>query len=96
MVKEGRILIQALVSEKATELQEKQNCYVFKVAINANKIEIKQAVEKGFGVNVTSVTVTNVKGKTKRLGRFVGKRSGWRKAYISLKEGESIDLFESV
>ena len=96
MVREGRILIQALVSEKATELQEKQNCYVFKVAQNANKIEIKEAVEKGFNVSVTSVTVANVKGKTKRLGRFEGKRAGWRKAYISLKEGESIELFESV
>ena len=48
MVKEGSILIQALVSEKATELQEKQNCYIFKVARNANKLEIKEAVEKGF------------------------------------------------
>jgi large subunit ribosomal protein L23 len=96
VVREGRILIQALVSEKATELQEKQNCYVFKVAKNANKIEIKEAVEKGFNVSVTSVTVANVKGKTKRLGRFEGKRAGWRKAFVSLKEGESIELFESV
>ncbi len=96
MVKEGRILIQALVSEKATELQEKQNCYVFKVVKNANKLEIKNAVEKNFNVKVTSVTVLNVKGKTKRLGRFEGRRAGWKKAFISLKEGESIDLFESV
>ena len=96
MVKEGRILIQALVSEKATELQEKQNCYVFKVVKNANKLEIKNAVEKNFNVKVTSVTVLNVKGKTKRLGRFEGRRAGWKKAFISLKEGESFDLFESV
>ena len=81
MVKEGRILIQALVSEKATELQEKQNCYVFKVVKNANKLEIKNAVEKNFNVKVTSVE---------------GRRAGWKKAFISLKEGESIDLFESV
>jgi len=96
MNKEGRVLIQALVSEKATELQEKQNCYVFKVSKNANKLEIKDAVEKGFNVKVTSVKVSNVKGKTKRLGRFEGKRAGWKKAFISLKEGESIELFESV
>jgi large subunit ribosomal protein L23 len=96
MVKEGRILIQALVSEKATELQEKQNCYVFKVAKNANKLEIKEAVEKGFNVKVNSVTVSNVKGKTKRLGRFEGKRSAWKKAFVNLKEGETIELFESV
>ena len=96
MVKEGRILIQALVSEKATELQEKQNCYVFKLVKNANKLEIKNAVEKNFNVKVTSVTVLNVKGKTKRLGRFEGRRAGWKKDFISLKEGESIDLFERV
>lgn len=96
MVKEGRVLIQALVSEKATELQEKQNCYVFKVAKNANKLEIKDAVEKGFNVKVTSVAVLNVRGKTKRLGRFEGRRAGWKKAFITLKEGESINLFESV
>lgn len=96
MDKEGRILIQALVSEKATELQEKQNCYVFKVAKNANKLEIKNAVEKGFNVKVISVTVSNVKGKSKKLGRFEGRRPGWKKAFVSLKEGESIDLFENV
>jgi large subunit ribosomal protein L23 len=96
MIKEGKVLIQALVSEKATDLQEKQNCYVFKVANDANKLEIKKAVEKGFNVNVTSVTVANVKGKTKRLGRFEGKRPGWKKAFVSIKEGETIELFESV
>lgn len=96
MVNEGKILIQALVSEKATDLQEKQNCYMFKVAQSANKLEIKKAVEKAFNVNVVSVTTINVKGKTKKLGRFVGKRPGWKKAFISLKEGDTIELFESV
>jgi len=96
MVSEGKVLLQALVSEKATDLQEKQNCYVFKVAKDANKLEIKDAVERGFNVKVTSVTVSNVKGKTKRLGRFQGKRPDWKKAFVSLKEGESIELFESV
>jgi len=96
MVNEGKILIQAMVSEKATDLQEKQNCFVFKVDMNANKLEIKKAVEKAFGVKVVSVTTSNVKGKTKRLGRFEGKRAGWKKAFVSLKEGDTLELFESV
>jgi len=96
MVNEGKVLIQALVSEKATDLQEKQNCYVFRVAQNSNKLEIKKAVEKAFNVKVVSVTTIRVKGKTKRLGRFVGQRSGWKKAFVSLKEGDTIELFESV
>jgi large subunit ribosomal protein L23 len=96
MVNEGKVLIQALVSEKATDLQEKQNCYVFRVSQTSNKLEIKKAVEKAFDVKVASVTTINVKGKTKKLGRFVGKRSGWKKAFVSLKEGDTIELFESV
>lgn len=89
-----RILMQAMVSEKATELQEKENCYVFKVAQDANKLEIKTAVEKSFNVKVAAVTVSNVRGKAKKLGRFFGKRSGWKKAFVRLKEGEKIELFE--
>lgn len=96
MVNEGKVLIQALVSEKATDLQEKQNCYMFRVSQNSNKLEIKKAVEKAFNVKVVSVTTIRVKGKTKRLGRFVGQRSGWKKAFVSLKEGDTIELFESV
>ena len=96
MINEGKILLQALISEKATNRQESQNCYVFKVAMNANKLQIKQSVEKAFDVKVKNVTVANVKGKTKRLGRFEGKRSNWKKAYVWLKEGEGIELFESV
>jgi large subunit ribosomal protein L23 len=90
----NKILIRALVSEKATELQEKKNCYVFRVAPEANKMEIKTAIEKSFNVKVASVTTTSVHGKTKKLGRFIGKRSSWKKALIRLKEGEKIELFE--
>ncbi len=96
MVNEGKILLQALISEKATNRQENQNCYVFKVATHANKLQVKQSVEKAFNVKVKNVTVANVKGKAKRLGRFEGKRSSWKKAYVWLKEGEGIELFESV
>ncbi len=96
MANESKVLIQALVSEKASDLQEKQNCYVFRVYMGANKLEIKKAVENAFGVKVTSVTTSNVKGKTKKLGRFEGKRATWKKAFVSLKEGDTLELFESV
>jgi len=91
-----KILIQAMISEKATAMQENQNCYVFKVAVGANKLEIKKAVESAFDVKVANVTVAKMKGKTKRLGRFEGRRSDWKKAYVWLKEGDKIELFETV
>jgi large subunit ribosomal protein L23 len=96
MVDPGKILLQALISEKATTLQENGNCYVFRVAIDSNKLEIKQAVEKAFSVKVKNVTTTKVKGKTKKLGRFEGKRSGWKKAFVWLKPDNKIELFETV
>ena len=96
MLNEGKILVQAMISEKATGLQEEQNCYVFKVAITSNKLQIRQAVEIAFNVKVEKVSVARVKGKTKRLGRFQGKRSDWKKAFVWLKEGDKIELFETV
>ena len=96
MVEAGKVLLQALISEKATTLQENSNCYVFKVATDANKLEIKQAVEKAFHVKVKNVATVNIKGKTKRLGRFEGKRSSWKKAFIWLKPDNKIELFETV
>jgi large subunit ribosomal protein L23 len=96
MADEGKILFQALISEKATTLQEKGNCYQFKVAVYANKMQIKQAVEKSFSVKVMEVNTVNIKGKSKRLGRFQGRRSCWKKAYVWVKPGDKIELFETV
>lgn len=96
MLNEGKILIQAMISEKATTVQEKQNCYMFKVALNANKPQIKHAVEKAFNVKVENVRIARVKGKSKKLGRFEGRRSDWKKAFVWLKEGDKIELFETV
>ncbi len=90
------IIKQAIISEKGTILRDNENRYVFKVHPQANKIEIKKAVETAFDVKVLDVKTINVKGKTKRLGRFEGKRSSWKKALVRLKEGDSIDIFESV
>jgi len=90
------IIKQAIVSEKGTILQDKENRYIFKVHPDANKIEIKKAIETAFDVKVLNVKTINMKGKTKRLGRFEGKRSSWKKAIIRIKEGDTIDIFESV
>lgn len=96
MLNEGKLLQQALISEKATDRQENQNCYVFKVAPETNKMQIKKSVEKAFNVKVKGVTVVRVKGKSKTLGRFTGRRSDWKKAYVWLKKGDKIELFETV
>mgnify|MGYP000181163127 CR=1 FL=1 len=90
------IISQAILSEKSTIIKEKENRYVFKVNPLANKLEIKKAIESAFGVKILDIKTINVKGKTKRLGRFVGKRSSWKKAIVRLKEGNSIEIFENV
>ncbi|MEK7337956.1 MAG: 50S ribosomal protein L23 [candidate division NC10 bacterium] len=88
-----RIIRRALVTEKGTALRE-QNKYVFEVDRQANKIEIKRAIEALFGVTVTAVHALNVFGKTKRVGRFQGRTSDWKKAIATLKEGQTIEFFQ--
>ncbi len=80
------------VSEKSTIIAERDNQIVLRVATDATKREIKSAVELLFEVEVDSVRVVNMKGKTKRHGLAVGKRVNWKKAYVSLKEGQDIDF----
>jgi len=95
MINEERLLKVVLaphVSEKATLAAESNNTVVFKVLKDANKEEIKAAVEKLFEVEVNSVRTVNVKGKTKRHGQSFGKRKDWKKAYVVLKEGQDIDF----
>ena len=87
-----RVLEAPIISEKSTFLAEHQQKYVFRVKVKATKNNIKQAVESMFNVQVESVHVLNVKGKAKRHGRFMGRRSDWKKAYIKLKAGFEIDL----
>ncbi len=92
---EGRlmqVLVAPVISEKATMVAEKSNAVVFKVLRNATKPEIKAAVELLFKVEVKAVSVLNVKGKTKRFGRTVGRRDHVRKAYVLLKEGQALNL----
>ena len=80
------------ISEKATLLADSSNQFVFKVAKDATKAEIKAAVEQVWEVKVKSVSTLVVKGKSKRFGRSMGRRSDWKKAYVSLQEGFDIDF----
>jgi large subunit ribosomal protein L23 len=91
----AQILVAPIVSEKATRVGEKHNQVLFKVLRNATKPEIKAAVELMFAaqkVEVASVQIVNVKGKTKRFGRSIGRRDHVKKAYVSLKEGQQLNF----
>jgi len=87
-----QVILAPVVSEKSTRAAEKGNQAVFKVQRDARKPEIKAAVEKLFNVKVEAVQTTNVKGKSKRFGRFEGRRSDWKKAYVTLAAGQEIDF----
>lgn len=86
------IIVSPILTEKGTMLTEKENKYLFKVAINSNKIEIKRAVEAIFKVNVTKVNTVVVAGKEKRVRRELGRTSDYKKAIVTVKQGEKIDL----
>ena len=88
----SRILISPVVSEKSTRVADQSKQMVFKVLPDASKLEIRKAVEKMFDVTVTGVRVSMVKGKIKRFGQTVGRRSDWKKAYVTLAEGSDIDF----
>src|SRR4026207_2396266 len=89
-----QVLLAPVVSEKSTFIGEKRNQYVFRVASDATKPEIKAAVELMFKTQVKSVSVVNVRGKEKRFGRFMGKRNNWKKAYVALAAGQEISFAE--
>ncbi len=92
---EGRLmqlLVSPVVSEKATAVAEKHNVVTFKVLQNATKPEIKAAVELMFKVEVQGVNVVNTKGKTKRFGKSMGRRDNVRKAYVTLKAGQELNI----
>ena len=89
------VLIRPIITEKTTLLMQ-ENKYTFQVPLTANKVEIRKAVESIFNVKVEKVATIRVLGKTKRKGRTMGKRSHYKKAIVTLKAGESIELFEGV
>ena len=90
------IVKRALITEKGTVLRELRNQYFFEVARDANKIEIKRAVESIFNVKVKTVQTMQIRGKIKRQGRFAGKRSDWKKAVVTLQPDQKIELFEQI
>ena len=89
-----QVLLAPQISEKATYVADKHEQVVFRVASDATKPEIKAAVELLFKVEVEGVQVANVKGKVKRFKGAVGRRKGWKKAYVSLKPGQEINFVE--
>jgi large subunit ribosomal protein L23 len=92
----SQVVRKPLVTERFADLRERDNKFIFEVHPDANKHEIRQAIEHFFGVKVTDVRTMNVRGKIKRLGRFQGKRADWKKAIVTLAEGDGIDLFDQV
>lgn len=94
MIHPRNILIAPIITEKSSSQIASQNTYTFKVSINANKIEIAKAIEHIFSVKVLAVNTIRMMGKPKRLGRYSGKRPDWKKAIVTLREGDSIADFE--
>ena len=90
------VIIRPVVTEASAMLQEEGRTYTFIVASNANKIEIRHAVQALFGVTVEDVRTANYPGKVRRVGRSVGRKSGYKKALVKLAEGDSIDVYEGV
>ena len=92
-----KILLKPVISEKATSAKEAANAVTFLVHVDANKIEIKKAVEAAFGVSVESVNVVKKRPMPRqKMGRVVGRLSGYKKAYVKLSPGEKIEFFEGV
>jgi len=89
-----KIIRRPLITEKSTRQKEESRQYIFEVDPDANKIEIQSAVERLFKVKVIQVRTSKVLGKVKRLGRRQGKRTDWKKAIVTLQEGDRIDFFE--
>ncbi len=91
-----KIILRPVISEKSTALKNSGNIYCFEVHKDATKHDIKNVIKKVYEVNVMRVNVINIKGKKKRRRFKEGKRRDWKKAYVKLKEGEKIEIFEGV
>ncbi len=92
----SKILVRPLVTEKSHEQLDRHGAYTFVVANDANKIEIAHAIEKQFNVKVKDVRTMRYAGKQKRMGRWVGRKAAWKKAVVTLAEGDTIEIFEGV
>ncbi len=88
------IIVRPLMTEKSMRQKEEQNQVTFRVSPDANKVEIRAAVEQVFNVKVTDVRTASFEGKLKRMGRHIGRRANWKKAIVTLAEGHKIELVE--
>jgi large subunit ribosomal protein L23 len=96
MRKVSDIIVKPLVTEKAHQQLDRLGAYTFVVKVDANKIEIAHAIEKQFNVKVKDVRTMRYAGKEKRVGRLVGRKATWKKAVVTLAEGDTIEIFEGV
>jgi large subunit ribosomal protein L23 len=96
MMELHQIIKRMLVTEKSTLEREEKNKYFFEVDRKANKIEIRKSVEKLLKVAVDDVHIINIKGKKKRVGRNIGRRRDWKKAVVTLSQGNTIDIYQGV
>ena len=95
MIRDPRnVLVKPLMTEKSMQQKEELNAITFKVSVDANKVEIRQAVEKVFNVKVATVRTASHEGKWKRMGKYEGRRPGWKKAVVTLAPGHKIDFVE--
>jgi large subunit ribosomal protein L23 len=88
-----QVIIRPILTEKSSDLEAENNQYVFEVARQANKIEIRKAIERVFGVRVNKVRTSVVRGDVRRVGRFYGKTRQWKKAVVSVHPGDNIDFY---
>jgi large subunit ribosomal protein L23 len=96
MLEEYKIIRRPIVTEKSSHIKDENSQVVFEVSLDANKSEIRKAIEKLFKVKVLAVNTQNRLGKRKRLGKTLGRRKNWKRAIVTLKEGDRIDFFEGV
>lgn len=90
------VILRPVVTERSTALQEDMRTYTFIVAKDANKLEVRNAVQSLFSVRVESVRTANYQGKWRRVGRSVGRKAAYKKAVVRLAEGDSIDVYEGI
>jgi large subunit ribosomal protein L23 len=89
-----RTIVRPLITEKSSAAYQDRGEYTFEVHPNATKPQIRSAIEQLFGVKVTGVWTSNVRGKEKRMGKTVGRRPNWKKAIVTLRDGDTIEIFE--
>ena len=90
------VIVRPIVTEKSTDLLDRNGKYSFVGARDANKVEIARAVEKLFNVHVREVRTMQYRGKERRVGRTIGRRASWKKAVVTLREGDTIEIFQGV